>query len=964
MESLEFLTAVLPSHGKYCTFTMRDKLRKNLFVDDLQNLYDTNLKLSDLGNNTFYALAAFDGSGKREAAAAQTIRALFTDLDCGEGKAFPTKKAAVAALQGFLAASGLDTLGMPWIVDSGGGVHAYWPLEEEIAIDEWKPLAEAFKRLAKQLAFPIDMTVTADAARVLRMPGTLNWKYDPPRSVLLRHRGGIFTVPLLTQIIDAKLLASNVPVRLPSTALVIPGKPPSSVMTPMAKAMMGNTDTFFKNILVKTVNGTGCEQLKHYIEHATDDGMEPVWRGLLSWTRVCEDGEKASRKISAMHPYDEDRMHQKLREIKGPYACHKMDSENPGICPKCTHWNRFTNPLILGREVQTVTEADTVFVQQAEDGPHVILDRPEPPRDFEYGRTSGVYYRKKADKEDEKDQLIMLTPYDFFMTRMFSDGPVHQAEFKVIKGSKIFTFAVPTKDITKMDSCIKVLASNNVIAAHAGCDMYLYHYVRQSINIASAAGASVPVPPRFGWQDDGCFAVHDTVYSPNGPEHDYQFVSDRLANLISATQARGSLEGYAEMVHMMRRKAADDPMVWGHLAIIGAGLGSILMNFTPHGSRAATMHICSTTSGSGKTISQAMGVSAWGDPNRYTVAATTSERTMMQRASLLGSLVLPVDEVTEKIRENDRGWLPRFVFDYAAGMHKIKGTASGNTEIQHDALWTGIALLTSNAPGLEAMMGARAHTSEGEARRYLEWQIPRGYTIKWTDEERRIRDTMAENYGVAGPAFARWCVTHQDKVRDIMARVSAHWTQISGATDEERFWTALATSIISAFLLAGPKYANIINVPTQNIIEFLLALVKRHRRVIAGNQRTAMDVLNAYTAEHIGNFVKTEGSHVMQSLLGGQAIQPGSSRYAVKGRVEYDVIPGHVDFYIEVRALKLHCADNSMSYEQFFDELQKRERTTVQMCRKNLLAGTKGADMKVNCVRITRTIEDAESDDK
>ena len=967
MESLEFLTAVLPSQGKYCTFTMRDKMRKNIFVDDLQNLYDTNLKLSGLGQNTFYALSAFDDSGTREAVHAQTVRSLFMDLDCGvdpktgKQKAFPNKKAAITALQAFLEASGLATLGMPWLVDSGGGVHVYWPLYFDADMGEWQQAAEALKRAAKRFAFPIDMTCTADASRVLRMPGTLNWKYAPPKPVLLRHRGDTFN---LRDIAGALAGFLPPPPKPPGTSLALPGKPPSTALTPTAKAMMGNSDTLFKSILVKTFAGTGCGQLQYYIDHAAEDGMEPIWRGLLSWAKVCDDGDKAARKISAMHPYDEERMLQKLSEIKGPYACHKMDSENPGICGSCRHWGKFTNPLVLGREVQTITAAVTVSVPQEEDAPHVTLDRPEPPRDFEYGRNGGVYYRKKSDKEDEEDKLFLLTPYDFFMTRMFRDGFNYQAEFKVIKGSKIFTFAVPTKDITKMDSCIKVLASNNVIAAHAGCDMYLYHYVRQSINTASSTGSEVPVPPRFGWQDDGNFAVHDTVYSTRGPEYDYQFVSDRLGNLISATQPSGTLEGYAEMVHMMRRKAAHDPMVWGHLAIIGAGLGSILMHFTPHGSRAATMHICSTTSGSGKTISQAMGVSAWGDPNRYTVAATTSEKTMMQRASLLGSIVLPIDEVTEKIREHDRGWLPRFVFDYAAGMHKIKGTAAGNTEVQHDALWTGLALLTSNAPGLEAMMGARSHTSEGEARRYLEWQIPRGYTLKWTEEERRIRDTLAENYGVAGPTFARWCVTHQEKVRDIVARVTAHWNEISGATDDERFWTAASVSIISAFLLAGPKYANIINVPTISIIDFLLALVKRHRRVIAGNQRTALDILNAYTAEHLGSFVKTEGSHVMQHLLGGQALQPGSSRFAVKGRIEYNVTPGHVDYYIEVRTLKLHCADNSTSYEAFLKELQSLERTTVQVCRKNLLSGTKGSDMKVQCVRITRTIADAESDDK
>lgn len=959
MESLDFLTAVLPSQGKYCTFTMRgDKLRKNIFVDDLENLYQTNLKFSENGQNTFYALSTFDDAGTREAVHAQAVRALFMDIDCGEGKAYPNKKAAVAAVTAFLHASGLGKLGMPWLVDSGGGVHVYWPLTEELAVDEWKPLAEGLKRAAKLHGLHIDMTVTADAARVLRMPGTMNWKYDPPKPVLLRQRGATFKL----EDIAAKLSGHIAPPKPPSTALVIPGERPSTALTTTAKALMGNSATFFKNIMIKTVAGTGCGQIAHYIDNAQQDGMEPVWRGILSWTKVCDDGDKASRKISAMHPYDEDRMLQKLAEIKGPYPCAKMDSENPGICGSCRHWGKLTNPLVLGREVQTVTEPTVLEMpRQQEEQEPVHVTRPTPPYGFEYGRQGGVFYRKPAEKDDGEDRLLMLTPYDFFMTRMFRDGPNYQAEFKVIKGDKQFTFAVPTKEITSQKECIKVLASNNVIASYAALDTYLYQYVRQSMHTASTDGEEVAVPPRFGWQDDGNFATHDTVYDKRGPEYDYRYVSDRLQNIISATQPAGSLSAYTDMVHMMRRKAVADPMGWGHMAIIGASLGSILMHFTTHGSRAATIHVCSIDSGSGKTISQAIGVSAWGDPNRYTVAATTSERTMMQRASLLGSMVMPIDEVTEKIRGADRGWLPKFVFDYAAGMHKIKGTASGNTEIQHDALWTGIAILTSNAPGLEAMMGARQHSSEGEARRFLEWNIPKGYKVTWTPEERRIRDLMATNYGVAGPVFARWCVTHQAKVKEVVDKVTAHWNAVAGATDDERFWTATAVSIISAFLLAGPKYANIIEVPTPPIVEFLLSLITRHRRVIAGNQKSALDTLNAYTAEHIGQFVKTEGSHVMQHLIGGFAIQPSSSRQAVKGRLEYNVTPGYVDYYIDQRLLKLHCADNSIGYEAFLKELE--QVATVQIVRKNLLAGTKGPDLKAVCVKVTRTVADVESDD-
>ena len=68
-----------------------------------------------------------------------------------------------------------------------------------------------------------------------------------------------------------------------------------------------------------------------------------------------------------MHPYEPERMNQKLQSIKGPYPCIKMDSENPGICPSCTHWGKITNPLILGRELAVEVEEKEIEVKLSSD---------------------------------------------------------------------------------------------------------------------------------------------------------------------------------------------------------------------------------------------------------------------------------------------------------------------------------------------------------------------------------------------------------------------------------------------------------------------------------------------------------------------------------------------------------------------------------------------------------------------
>lgn len=64
------------------------------------------------------------------------------------------------------------------------GRHAYWPLDRPLAVAE---LERANRRLAHALGAD---PACADAARILRPPGTLSWKYEPPFAVTLERYTG------------------------------------------------------------------------------------------------------------------------------------------------------------------------------------------------------------------------------------------------------------------------------------------------------------------------------------------------------------------------------------------------------------------------------------------------------------------------------------------------------------------------------------------------------------------------------------------------------------------------------------------------------------------------------------------------------------------------------------------------------------------------------------------------------
>ena len=107
------------------------------------------------------------------------INCLYVDID---GKLFTNGKAD--------AANHIKTLNPrpTIIVDSGGGYHCYWVLKDPFILDT--PLKEEVaKSLQKRwVEFVGGDKAVHDLARVLRVPGTLNHKYDPPRQVRVAYQ--------------------------------------------------------------------------------------------------------------------------------------------------------------------------------------------------------------------------------------------------------------------------------------------------------------------------------------------------------------------------------------------------------------------------------------------------------------------------------------------------------------------------------------------------------------------------------------------------------------------------------------------------------------------------------------------------------------------------------------------------------------------------------------------------------
>lgn len=179
-ESVHFIGTLDRRTGKF----------KNIPVKNVEEAHNCALAYSAMGLDAYFAVAEFASPESRTTPNAISAWSLIVDIDVGPEKAAARKgyaslEEAKAALKDFCKHAGVPE--PTHLVESGSGIHVYWALTSFLERQAWQGLAQKLKGLAQALGLRADPSRTADIASVLRIPGTLNHKYDPPRPVLLLH---------------------------------------------------------------------------------------------------------------------------------------------------------------------------------------------------------------------------------------------------------------------------------------------------------------------------------------------------------------------------------------------------------------------------------------------------------------------------------------------------------------------------------------------------------------------------------------------------------------------------------------------------------------------------------------------------------------------------------------------------------------------------------------------------------
>ena len=192
--------------------------------------------------------------GVRSTEGAVELKSLFLDIDVKKN-AYADTASCAAALIAFMKASGMPRPTLS-VETGGGGVHVHWVLDRALKVADWLVLANALKNATKQHGLITDEAVTADAARILRVPGTVNYKYPHHPTATLGSNVLPFdySVALIEQILAPYVKATARPSPPLGGATIHPIGPAMSLNSDMTGGMFGFDED---EDAVKFILGTG-----------------------------------------------------------------------------------------------------------------------------------------------------------------------------------------------------------------------------------------------------------------------------------------------------------------------------------------------------------------------------------------------------------------------------------------------------------------------------------------------------------------------------------------------------------------------------------------------------------------------------------------------------------------------------------------------------------------------------------
>lgn len=913
MGTKEFLEGVLSSSGHYCVFAARseDDIRIQKFYDTIEEVERAAYKFDNDGLDVYFALATFREPTNRKGDNAQEFKSLFLDLDVGPSKEYPTQQLAVSALRSFCKQLSLPK---PLMVNSGRGVHVYWLLTEAVSVEIWLDAAERLKKACADNGLLADPAVTADVARILRVPDTHNYKDNPPLPVSL-FGVDIPKSVVLSEFVEklGVILKPVIKINLGTDALY--------------EAYVENSENIFKKIMQKTIAGRGCAQLG-YIASKQTEVSEPLWRAGLSIAKFCVDGEEGATKISSRHPdYSEAEMRKKLDEIKGPYTCARFDELREGVCQDCPLWQEIKSPIVLGKRIRESEGVVSVSAPVQGKKDDQAFDIPEYPKPYFRGANGGVFLRASNDDGDIEEEVVYH--HDIYITRRLHDQELGETlVFRLhLPKDGVRQFSVPLTHITSREEFRKSMAHEGVTAWGKSLEK-LMAYTTKWVDELQRTSVADEAHRQFGWVDDDMekFVLGEKLIE--GSKTTYNPPSSKTAGLMDTFEPNGSKEKSIELLNFYNRTGFEL-----HQYVVGVGFGSPLMALT--GLNSMAVHLYGGT-GVGKTTAQFAAMSIWGHPELLTLQKDDTHNSRMNRGEVMHSLPLVSDEMTNVTSRE----MSEYVYQVSGGRQKNRLSANGNVERARGKPWKLLALSSGNTSAWETLSRDKA-TPKAEMQRLFEIKVTKMiHTTGNNADTSDLLEDLKKNYGHLGTEYIQWIINNRDEARAIVKRAKERLDAAAKLGPENRFWSNGNAVVLAGLIIA--KQLGFIQYDVGKVYKWIVAELIRRNSFVNEIGASVAETLNNYLSENYNNLLKIESTEDLRGKNDNGLDQLMPVTAAPRGALVARYEPDTQLLFLRIKPFKEWCVDQQINYASVVDDL--KDKMGAKRVKKRL---TKGTDLNM-----------------
>jgi hypothetical protein len=913
----DLLDIVQPSEGWFAVLGIKGKDNVKQKLVATREEVDTIAKqFVSQQRHVYFGVAKFETNANRLKDNVKALRAFWLDIDCGEGKAlinpdtgrpdgYIDQATGLQELKRFCKLIGLPK---PILVDSGRGIHVYWTLTRDVTRQEWEPVASRLRELCVLHNFHIDGKVF-EVARVLRIPGTFNFKDDPPAEV---------KVICYSDPVEFETFRDLLGVKAPTET------PPKREMTELAKSLMDSTVCKFSKIMIRSANGTGCRQLLDAYQNQ-DTLSEPRWFDSLSIAKFCSDRNSAIHKISKGHPdYDYDSTEDKVRHIVGPHSCLEFEKSNPGGCEGCPHKGKIKSPIVLGREILEADEDDNILVEETEDEEDVVHTIPKYPDPYFRGKTGGIFMSR-----GDEEEPIRVYEHDLYVVKLMKDPLLKLVAVLKLHLPKdgVVEFVVPNSHITDANELRKALSGNGVTCNQKAFKL-ISDYLIASIRELQFKRKSEEMRQQFGWADSRSkFIIGDREITAEGTFHSPP--SSITKNFAEFMQPTGDIEKWKEVFNLYGK-----PGMEAHAFGALTAFGSPLLGF--FGQNGAVINLINSASGTGKTTVLHMCNSVYGHPVRMCAMWDDTQNAKFMRLGILNNLPFTVDEITNMLPAE----FSTLVYGMSQGRGKDRVKSTSNELRLNLSSWQSISLCSSNAAFYEKM-GSLKNSPDGELMRLMEYRIDQNSVIDPAYAKDMFDHQLKENYGFAGDIYVKWLVGNLEEAKTTALGIQKKIDKELQLTQRERFWSAVVAANITGGLVA--KNLGLIDWDMKVIYQWATKMILGLRTEVKPPAADVMAVIGDYINRHLQNTL------VVNEQVDRRTNMPFAPVFEPKGELLIRYEPDTKKMFMAARPFKNDCVKYQVSYKDTLQSLEKKGIFTGT-ANKRLSKGMKVVSPGVHCL--------------